>query len=137
MLSLIWPYTIVENLDEIFKKIHQTLKADGIFLFNIEHPVFTAGVEQDWIYESDGTPKYWPLDNYFLSGPRNTHFLGCDVVKYHHTLTQILMVLLNNQFDIAAVEEAQPPKEMMDIPGMTDELRRPMMLLVKAIAKKK
>ena len=27
-------------------------------------------------------------------------------------------------------------KEMMDIPGMEDELRRPMMLLVKAIAKK-
>lgn len=127
----------VENLDEIFKKIYQTLKADGIFLFNIEHPVFTAGVGQDWIYKTDGTPKYWPVDNYFLSGQRNTHFLGCDVVKYHHTLTQILMGLLNNQFDIAVVEEAQPPKEMMDIPGMTDELRRPMMLLVKAIAKKK
>lgn len=34
------------------------------------------------------------------------------------------------------VEEAQPPKEMMDIPGTEDELRRPMMLLVKATAQK-
>ena len=46
------------------------------------------------------------------------------------------MGLLNNGFELKVVEEAEPPKEMMDIPGMEDELRRPMMLLVKAIAKK-
>ena len=74
--------------------------------------------------------------SYFITGERNTHFLGCDVVKQHHTLTQIIMGLLNNGFELKVVEEAEPPKEMMDIPGMEDELRRPMMLLVKAIAKK-
>lgn len=42
------------------------------------------------------------------------------------------MGLLNNGFALEAVEEAEPPAEMMDIPGMEDELRRPMMLLVKA-----
>ena len=103
---------------------------------NIEHPVFTAGVGQDWIYTDDGKPQYWAIDNYFITGERNTHFLGCDVVKQHHTLTQIIMGLLNNGFELKVVEEAEPPKEMMDIPGMEDELRRPMMLLVKAIAKK-
>ncbi len=112
------------------------LKPGGIFLFNIEHPVFTAGVGQDWIYTDDGKPQYWAIDNYFITGERNTHFLGCDVVKQHHTLTQIIMGLLNNGFELKVVEEAEPPKEMMDIPGMEDELRRPMMLLVKAIAKK-
>lgn len=30
------------------------------------------------------------------------------------------------------MEEAEPPAEMMGIPGMEDELRRPMLLLVKA-----
>lgn len=84
----------------------------------------------------DGKPQYWAIDNYFITGERNTHFLGCDVVKQHHTLTQIIMGLLNNGFELKVVEEAEPPKEMMDIPGMEDELRRPMMLLVKAIAKK-
>lgn len=29
----------IEDLDSIFEKVHQTLKKDGIFLFNIEHPV--------------------------------------------------------------------------------------------------
>lgn len=126
----------IEDIEPIFQKIHRTLKPDGIFLFNIEHPVFTAGVGQDWIYTDVGTPKYWPIDNYFFSGERKTHFLGCDVVKQHHTLTQIMMGLLNNSFELKVVEEAEPPQEMMDIPGFQDELRRPMMLLVKSIARK-
>ncbi len=57
-------------------------------------------------------------------------------MKQHHTLTQILMGLLKHGFELKAVEEAEPPQEMMDIPGIKDELRRPMMLLVKAAARK-
>jgi SAM-dependent methyltransferase len=126
----------VKDLDSIYRKVHQTLKPDGIFLFNIEHPVFTAGVNQDWIYSDDGRAEFWPIDNYFMPGERHTHFLGCDVLKQHHTLTQILMGLLNNGFEIQAVEEVQPPEDMLDLPGFEDELRRPMMLLVKAKVKK-
>lgn len=126
----------IENLEQIFQKVNTALKPGGIFLFNIEHPSFTAGVGQDWIYSEDSSPKCWPIDNYFLPGERKTHFLGCEVVKQHHTLTQILMGLLNNGFALEAVIEAEPPENMMDIPGMKDELRRPMMLLVKAAVKK-
>lgn len=124
----------IEDIVQIFQKVHRTLKPNGVFLFNIEHPVFTSGVGQDWIYSKEGKPQYWPIDNYFMQGERKTQFLGCDVVKQHHTITQILMGLLKNGFDIEVVEEAEPPKEMMNIPGMENELRRPMMLLVKAIA---
>lgn len=125
----------IEKIERVFQNVHRTLKRDGIFLFNIEHPVFTAGVGQDWIYTSEGTPKYWPVDNYFVPGERKTRFLGCEVKKQHHTLTQILMGLLNQGFELNAVEEAEPPQEMMNIPGFRDELRRPMMLLVKATAR--
>lgn len=45
------------------------------------------------------------------------------------------MGLLNNGFELNAVKEAMPPQKMMNIPGIKDELRRPMMLLVKATAK--
>ena len=103
-----------------------------MFLFNIEHPVFTAGIREDWIYGEDGRPLYWPVDNYFRPGERETLFLGQKVKKQHHTLTQILNPLLATDFRLEAVEEAMPPAEMMDLPGMADELRRPMMLLVRA-----
>lgn len=122
----------IEDIEKVFQLVYRTLKHGGEFIFNIEHPVFTAGVGQDWIYTEDGTPQCWPIDDYFIVGKRNTHFLGCDVVKQHHTLTQILMGLLNCGFELKAVVEVEPPEEMMNIPGMKDELRRPMMLLVKA-----
>lgn len=123
----------VEDLDNIYANIYKTLKEDGVFLFNIEHPVFTAGVNQDWIYDGEGNPLYWPIDNYFYSGIRQTNFLGQQVSKQHHTLTQILNGLLKVGFSIENIEEAMPLQEMMNTPGMKDEMRRPMMLLVKAI----
>ena len=122
----------VADLEAVFRKVYRTLGAGGTFLFNIEHPVFTAGVDQDWSYGTDGKALHWPVDDYFYPGPRITHFLGCEVVKQHHTLPQILGGLLEAGFVLEAVEEAQPPHSMMGQPGMKDELRRPMMLLVRA-----
>lgn len=122
----------IEDLEGIYKKVSRTLKKGGCFLFNIEHPVFTAGINQDWIYGEDGKIRYWAIDNYYYPGKRDTDFLGQRVVKQHHTLTQILNPLLQNGFEITAIEEAMPPEHMMDIPGMRDEMRRPMMLLVRA-----
>lgn len=122
----------IADLDGVYQKVYRTLKPGGVFLFNIEHPVFTAGVEQSWVTGEDGKPLYWPVDRYYEPGARETVFLGQRVLKYHHTLTQILGGLLRAGFRLEAVEEAVPPEEMMHLPGMADELRRPMMLLVKA-----
>ncbi len=122
----------IENLNEVYKNVYKTLKKDGVFLFNIEHPTFTGSLNQDWIYNNDGIPLYWPVDNYFYPGARQTKFLGQNVTKQHHTLTQVLGGLLDTGFIIEAVQEATPPQSMLDIPGMKDEMRRPMMLLIKA-----
>ncbi len=127
----------VADLDGVYQNVLRTLKPGGVFLFNIEHPVFTAGVNEDWIYNADGKPQAWPVDNYFYPGERQTNFLRQTVIKQHHTLTQILMGLLRAGFIIEAVEEAQPSPEMLDAPGMKDEMRRPMMLLVRAAKKEK
>ena len=40
--------------------------------------------------------------------------------------------LLSNGFIINQIVEPQPPENMMDILGMQDEMRRPMMLIVSA-----
>ena len=54
------------------------------------------------------------------------------ITKYHRTLTTYLNTLLSNSFIINQIVEPQPPENMMDIPGMADEMRRPMMLIVSA-----
>ncbi len=115
----------VEDLNEIYQRIYNTLRSDGVFLMNIEHPSFTAGVNQQ--FSADGT---WSIDNYYYPGERQTDFLGHKITKYHHTLTQILMGLIHAGFHIEAVEEAVPPEEWRG--QMPEEMRRPMMLLVKA-----
>lgn len=46
--------------------------------------------------------------------------------------TIYLNTLLSNGFIINHIVEPQPPENMMDIPGMADEMRRPMMLIVSA-----
>ncbi len=120
----------IADLETVFCNVYKTLKPGGVFLFNVEHPVFTAGVGQDWVYDEDGTPKHWPMDDYYHTGTRITSFLGCEVVKEHHTLTQIFMGLLNCGFLLEAVEEAMPPEQWRD--QMPEEMKRPMMLLVKA-----
>ena len=116
----------VEDLDAVYRRIHETLRPGGVFLMNIEHPTFTAGVNQQ--FSADGT---WPVDDYYYPGLRKTNFLGHTITKYHHTLTQILGGLLKAGFRIEAVEEAMPPEEWRAV--MPDEMRRPMMLLVKAV----
>ena len=116
----------VEDLDAVYRSIHETLRPGGVFLMNIEHPTFTAGVNQQ--FAKDGT---WPVNDYYYPGLRKTDFLGHTIIKYHHTLTQILGGLLKAGFRIEAVEEAMPPEEWRAV--MPDEMRRPMMLLVKAV----
>ena len=115
----------VEDLDAIYRRIHDTLRPGGVFLMNIEHPTFTAGVNQQ--FAKDGT---WPVDDYYYPGLRKTDFLGHTITKYHHTLTQILGGLLKAGFRIEAVEEAMPPEAWRAV--MPEEMRRPMMLLIRA-----
>lgn len=122
----------IEDLSKVYADVFKCLKPGGEFIFNIEHPVFTAGLNEDWIYDKDGKALYWAVDNYYYPGERSTVFLGHKVVKQHHTLTQILMGLIETGFSLEAVKEASPSPDSLSIPGMADEMRRPMMLLVKA-----
>ena len=54
------------------------------------------------------------------------------MTKYHRTLTTYLNTLLVNGLEIQNIVEPRPPESMMGLPGMKDEMRRPMMLIVKA-----
>ncbi len=71
---------------------------------------------------------YWRYER-----KRSTAFLGEMVEKYHRTITTYCNTLLEEGFTIKHIVEPQPPEDMMGIPGMKDEMRRPMMLLVSAV----
>lgn len=125
----------IESFDMVAKQVSHFLKPGGTFLFSCEHPVFTAEGSQQWVTNPDGSIAHFPVDNYYYEGKRTANFLGESVTKYHRTLTTYLMGLLNNGFEITAVAEPMPPEDMLDLPGMKDEMRRPMMLIVRAVKK--
>ena len=122
----------VKDYETLINKIYRMLKTGGTLVFTVEHPVFTAYGTQDWHYNEKGEKLHFPVDHYFYERERNTVFLGEKVIKYHRTLTTYLNTLLMHGFTIHQVVEPQPPESMMDIPGMKDEMRRPMMLIVSA-----
>lgn len=122
----------VRDFSPLVKRISSWLKPGGDFVFSVEHPVFTAYGSQDWYYDENGTILHFPVDNYYYEGKRDAIFLGEHVVKYHRTLTSYLGTLLENGFVLTHIVEPKPPEEMMDLEGMKDEMRRPMMLLVAA-----
>lgn len=123
----------VPSFDEVVQQVSRYLKPQGTFIFSVEHPIFTAQGREEWNYDRNGKIKDFPVDNYFYEGKRETDFLGETVVKYHKTLTTYLNGLLKNNFQITQVVEPMPPKNMMDLPGMKDEMRRPMMLIISAV----
>ena len=122
----------VEDYVGVVQNVHRMLRPGGVFLFSCEHPVFTAEGSQEWYPGPGGAPLHWPVDRYFTEGRRTARFLGCDVVKYHHTLTTYVQTLLETGFVLRALVEPKPDSRLMDVPGMANELRRPMMLLLSA-----
>ena len=116
---------------EICRKVRRSLADGGRFVFSVEHPVFTAQGPQAWHCGEDGTPLHWPVDDYFGQGPREAVFLGETVRKYHRTLTGYVTALLDAGFRLTALVEPEPdPALLVTVPGMRDELRRPMMLIL-------
>jgi SAM-dependent methyltransferase len=123
----------IKSFEDVLDRVYKCLSTGGDFVFSVEHPIFTAQGPQDWYYDDKGNILHWPVDHYFTEGIRNAKFLGEEVIKYHRTLTTYLNSLIKIGFEITGVVEPKPAENMLNtVPGMRDELRRPMMLLVSA-----
>jgi SAM-dependent methyltransferase len=121
----------VQSFQDIVSRIDRCLTRDGDFVFSVEHPVFTAYGTQNWYHDDQGNKLHWPVDQYFTEGMRRANFLGEEVIKYHKTLTTYVNALINAGFEITGLVEPKPAENLLrTVPGMSDELRRPMMLLV-------
>lgn len=124
------------SFEDICLKVHRCLTKGGTFVFSVEHPIFTAYGNQDWMYDADGHAIHWPVDSYFSQGLRQATFLGEEVIKYHKTLTTYINGLIVAGFEITGLIEPEPDPELMTrFPELKNELRRPMMLLVSATKK--
>ncbi len=128
--SLVFHY--LESFADVCNRVAKCLTSKGDFVFSVEHPIFTAQGNQQWHYDANGEPMHWPVDHYFAEGERKATFLGKELTKYHKTVTTYVNTLIQHGFEITKLVEPKPAAHMMNQPGMQDELRRPMMLLIAA-----
>lgn len=126
----------LESFSFICNKVYQCLARKGVFIFSVEHPIFTSGVDQEWSLDKNGNRLNWPIDNYFIEGAVTTSFLGEKVIKYHKTLTTYVENLIRVGFEITGLSEPEPDEEILSlIPESIDEKRRPMFLIISSVKK--
>jgi SAM-dependent methyltransferase len=120
------------DLDRILATIHQSLVPGGVFVFSIEHPIYSAPSRQEFVTDSSGHVT-WPLDQYQIEGPRTTDWLAPGVQKYHRTLGTHVTSLLATGFALDQLCEWAPSAEQIaEHPEWSIELERPQFLLVGA-----
>jgi len=123
----------VENLASLFATVHGALVPGGCFVFSIEHPIYMAPARPGWSVDADGR-RTWPVDGYFVEGPRTTDWLAQGVVKHHRTLGTTLNLLIRSGFQVEHVDEFCPSPEQIAVrPELAEERDRPMFLLVRGL----
>lgn len=122
----------LEDLRPLAAAVHGALVPGGRFVFSVEHPIYMAPGQPNWIEAADGR-KVWPLDSYLREGKRTTDWLAPDVVKFHRTIGTTLNVLIDAGFSIGRVIEWKPTDaDLAAEPSLAQELDRPMFLLISA-----
>jgi SAM-dependent methyltransferase len=118
------------DLGRILATIYRSLIPGGVFVFSIEHPIYSAPSRPDFIRDSSGHVS-WPLDQYQIEGPRTTDWLAPGVQKYHRTIGTYVSGLLMAGFTLDDLCEWAPSAEQIaEFPEWSVELERPQFLLI-------
>ncbi|USG64808.1 methyltransferase domain-containing protein [Brevibacillus ruminantium] len=95
----------IQDVDTLFRQVHQSLKANGRFIFSVEHPVITSTLQPS------GLRTDWVVDNYFKAGYREQSWLGGNVRKYHRTIEDYFTAMQKAGFEIGQLRESKPVRK--------------------------
>lgn len=122
----------VQDLGRLLGTVQQALVPGGWLVMTMEHPIYMAGLQPDWIVR-DGRQRSWPVDHYAIEGERRTDWLASGVLKYHRQMATTLNLTLQAGFALRHMLEWSPtPEQLQQQPALQDELERPMLLAVVA-----
>ncbi len=118
------------DLGRILATVHRSLVPGGVFVFSIEHPIYSSPSRPEFIPTRPDTSS-WPLDQYQIEGPRTTDWLAPGVQKYHRTIGTYVSGLVHAGFTLDDLCEWAPSAEQIaEFPEWSVELERPQFLLV-------
>ena len=120
----------IAEIEPVFAKIYQVLVSGGRFIFSVEHPVITSC---DRSGQTQTLRQDWIVDDYFETGPRQTHWMGGDVIKYHRTIEDYFMALRAAGFVVEALRESRPQRARFHDEATFERRKRiPLMLFFSA-----
>ncbi|QFT87606.1 putative methyltransferase YcgJ [Bacillus sp. THAF10] len=96
------------DVDVLFQQIYQTLKAEGKFVFSVQHPLTTSCFASKKTGDKRGN---WLVDDYFLEGERKEPWMEQTVVKYHRTTEHYFSALTKAGFSVQALREGTPERK--------------------------
>jgi SAM-dependent methyltransferase len=122
----------VQDICPVFRRIHRGLKANGRFVFSVEHPICTS-LLQGWERDASGRRRHWPVDRYREEGLRVSRWFVDGVIKYHRTVETYVNTLIDAGFSIRRLLEPEAkPEFLARRPDLLDDARRPPFLLLAA-----
>jgi len=98
----------VEDLGPVLRAC---LSPVGRVVFTVVHPVITA---HDARPSTEELRTNWVVDDYFVGGPREQHWLGATVVWHHRTVEDYVAELHGAGFALTALRECPPQRERFD-----------------------
>ncbi|GJN76886.1 hypothetical protein PLIIFM63780_000374 [Purpureocillium lilacinum] len=132
------------DLPRVVALAHRVLTPGGFFVFNVEHPIYTAPrnprvvraapvADENSEGARDGAQGElcWPLTGYGDEGERVVDWLAKGLRKYHRSVTGYMDVLLAQGFLVRAFKEFFPTEEEL-ASGRADEVEklRPLFLMM-------
>ena len=80
----------VSDVGAVLRRVYATLAHSGRLVFSVEHPIITSS-DQAW--QGRGPRQAWLVDDYFVTGRRDTDWMGSRVVKFHRTVEDYISLI--------------------------------------------
>jgi len=121
----------VEDFDRLARVLHAALVPGGDLVFSVEHPIYAARSEPEWVPAADGRQAF-AIADYGIEGKRVTNWIVDGVVKYHRSIATMLNSLSTAGFAYRAMDEWRPTAAQLEAhpDWRQTELTRPMFLLI-------
>lgn len=121
----------VEDFNRISRMLFDTLAPGGHLVFSVEHPIYAARAEPEWVAAADGRQAF-AIADYLIEGRRVTNWIVDGIVKFHRTIGTMLNILTGAGFEYGVVDEWKPSDAQFAAhpEWRTTELTRPMFLLM-------
>jgi SAM-dependent methyltransferase len=112
----------------VARNAYRWLRSGGQLVFSVEHPIFTAAVDQLEDRWADPAHTQWIVSNYADAGSRYGEF----GLKYHRPISEYVDALIAAGFRIGSMAEPIPGIQALETRAdLREDVHRPLYLLMR------